>query len=183
MICTGIDPGYRRGGIGTIRTNPGTREVHCVEVVTFATETSDGDFAIRGEAILRAVRQHLLTHKPEVVGIEEQERTLHGAQQRGQANAGSYKPNDIAHAIWGMCFQLGLRVHWVSPQNVKRAVGLKGNAKKDLVADAIRSTVQGLPKRTSEHARDALATGMAAELQERERRSQESERWKKQEKA
>ena len=170
IVVTGIDPGYRHGGIARMSTimPPKERCVWCESLPKFvgdqaaSVEHASSWFCkwLQGEHL-----PNTSFYKPapndalvEIVVLEKQGRSHFGALARGKSNPNAAYVREVVGAIRYVCRHASpVRVvREMEPSETRSLLGLKKGATKDQMF-AVVSNVLGLRlQRSNEHVRDAI---------------------------
>ena len=147
MRTLGIDPGSRITGFGIVE-QCGRRIVY---VESGCIRLGDGDFAGRLKTLFDALREIVLTYRPDEVAIEKvfMHRNPDSALKLGQARGAA------------LCAVMseGLGISEYTPAEIKKATVGKGNAAKEQVQHMMQALL-GLPGLPQADAADALAVAL-----------------------
>lgn len=167
MRSLGLDPGLASVGVALVERQrpvaplaPAWRLVWCCTVTTSADDALEARLASL-TGTLRDVLDRARQEGATVVGLEEQARAWQGHRRRGTTSHSALHVQQVAGIVRGLVLSAGLDLLVVSPQQAKAAVGAPRTGK-DGVRVALPRLVAGLPARTNEHERDAVALALAA---------------------
>ncbi len=153
-IALGFDPGAAHVGWCALAAERGS--VRYVAAGVLEIEPSDPGLA----ALRLAARDLLVTHRPDIVGIER----VIAVFVRGRF--GASMASGLVGAAWtggelAACFAVnGIEIKTLAHTAVKVAIGAPAGDGRAVTA-ALRARVQGWPGRVNEHARDAGAVALA----------------------
>ena len=157
VVVVGLDPGLAALGWGVVRRE-GARRVH-VAHGALTTAPADGSDHARVASLAVSLRLLIGLHRPAVVAVERW--VVYGQSETTQAHTIGL----VLGMIVAVCAREGVRV--VSThraQDWRRALGLAATATKAAAQERVRVALgmQAMPR--PQHAADALAVAMVADV-------------------
>jgi Holliday junction resolvasome RuvABC endonuclease subunit len=154
LIVAAFDPGL--AALGQARVRRDGARYRCELAETLHTPAGDTD-----DARMLSLWQRLTAG--DVVAVEAQHGSWVGSQREGRSSANAVKVREVVGMLRARAYTLGVRLVTVTPQQIRAHLGLPKDAAKQQIRTVVERLVDGLPRVTSQHARDALAIGIAAE--------------------
>lgn len=154
MLALGVDPGLAALGFGLLAWEQKLP-------IPVAVGTARTEFDLELQPRIAKLYHALADLRSDVVGMEDQERTWAAKQALGHTNADAVKVRVVEGLIRTLAAAWAVPLIVVTPQQIRSALGLPGNAPKKQVRGMVRRLVRGLPAVMSEHACDAVAIAVA----------------------
>lgn len=159
MKVVGIDPSLRSTGVALYQVTGARREVLRHQTIRTATEGTERRMA----SIMDALSTWILAGGVDGIAIEHQAGVQIAKTMAGRTNAQAGYVREVARLAWTIARMQLLPVVWVRPNELRSGLGLRANASKASIQDAVRSQIVWPSGRYSEHVADAAAVAVVGE--------------------